>query len=78
MSGTRELPNNTDASAAEQAIARTEDEAVAAQAHAVLALAYEQRTLALIEAAQLRYARPGKQAGADALFNEALERLTTD
>lgn len=56
--GTEGLPTNEDAFAAERAMERAEDEATIAQAGALLAVAYEQRTLALIE-----YAKELREAG---------------
>lgn len=56
--GTKGLPANEDAFAAESAIDRSEDESVTAQASALLAVAYEQRTLAFIE-----YAKELREAG---------------
>lgn len=59
MRGTEALPTNEDALAAELALTRCEDEAVIAQASASLAVAYEQRTLALIQfAAQVEKDEP--------------------
>lgn len=74
MKGTPELPGNVDALAADGAAGRAEDEGSAAQAYATLALAYEQRTIALIEAAALLQ-RKGSENAAGELLERARERL---
>lgn len=76
MPGTFELPINTYASAAESGIRNAGKDSVQAQGAATLALAYEQRTIALIEAAKLLDAK-GKTVSSDKFLNAALKRLTT-
>ncbi|MGO2555019.1 MAG: hypothetical protein ACTIA2_08330 [Brevibacterium aurantiacum] len=74
MPGTKNLPANTDAYAADSSLKRVDDEGVVAQANATLALAHEQRTIALIEAAKLLQGK-GRSADAGSLLNEALARM---
>lgn len=76
MPGTSELPTNTYASAAETGIRNAGQDSVQAQSAATLALAYEQRTVALVEAAKLLDAK-GKTVSSNKFLNEALKRLTT-
>lgn len=74
MSGTNELQGNLDAEAAEAAMGRAADEATEAHGRAILALAYEQRTIALIEAAKVFYEQ-GHSDAARPLLDEATSRM---
>lgn len=74
MSGDHSLRGNVDAEAAAAAMVHVTDNASRAQTEAVLALAYEQRTIALIEAAKVFYEQ-GHSDAARPLLDEATSRM---
>ena len=74
MDGTSELRNNVDAGAAESILQRVENEGDAAQVYATLALAYEQRTTAMVEAGRLQMDM-GNTVEAQKLLTAALGRM---
>lgn len=74
MLGDHSLRGNVDAEAAAAAMVQVTDNASMAQTEAVLALAYEQRTIALIEAAKVFYEQ-GHSDAARPLLDEATSRM---